>query len=68
MRTREVKHQVRIAAKMFAFLRYQKRNPEARSDLAHAFAERAWPGFVDMALDFMAIREALRQQDAAPFN
>jgi len=35
---------------------------------AAAFAERAWTGFVDMALDFLAVRAAIAEQEAAPRN
>jgi hypothetical protein len=69
MQTRDVKHEVFMAARMFAFLHYQDRNPQASADLKHTFAERAWPRFVDMATDFVTLREALRRQEAAaPLN
>ncbi|HEV3445588.1 MAG TPA: hypothetical protein VG099_13150 [Gemmataceae bacterium] len=68
MRTRDVNRQVPIVAKAFAAARYQDQHPEASAELAHAFAARVWPSFVDLAARFLAAREILREQEAAPFN
>jgi len=68
MRTREVKRQIPIVARAFAAARYQDDHPEAPAELAQAFAARAWPSFVDLAARFLAAREILRQQEAAPNN
>jgi hypothetical protein len=62
------KDQVRVTAKAMALATFQCEHPEASSDQAHAFADRSWPGFVDRAIEFLAVRAALCEQDAAPSN
>jgi hypothetical protein len=68
MTTSEVKRQVPIVARAFAAERYRKDHPRAGDDAAVIFAQRSWAGFVDMALDFLALRIALAEQEAAPWN
>jgi len=68
MTTKEVKRQVPIIAKVFAAEQYRRDHPDDGGDAAAAFAERAWTGFVEMALDFLAVRAAIAEQEAAPWN
>jgi hypothetical protein len=65
----EVRDLVRVHAEMFAFLRYTRTNPGHDEERAHAFVERHWRQFRDMALDYLAVRLALAEKEAAaPWN
>lgn len=61
----EVRDLVRVHAKLFAFRRYSRTNPRHDEERAHAFAERHWCQFRDMALDYLAVSMAIAEQEAA---
>ena len=63
-----MKRQVLIVAKAFAAEQYRRDHPGAGDDAAATFVERAWAGFVEMAIDFLAVRAALAEQDIAQWN
>jgi hypothetical protein len=69
MTSDEIRDMVRIHAMMFAFLRFSRTNPGHDEERAHAFAERHWRQFRDMALDYLALSFAIAERDAAaPWN
>lgn len=59
---------VQLVSRTLACRSYRRQNPEQPAERAEEFARRNWQKYTDMALDFLAVREAAREAEAGPWN
>ena len=59
---------VQLVSRTLAYRSYRRRFPDQPAERAEDFARRNWPKYTDMALDFLALREAAQEAEAAPWN
>jgi hypothetical protein len=59
----EFRHEVTYLAKTCAYLRFQRDHPFGTDWQAYDYAHDNWHGYIDMALDIMAILQVKQEQD-----
>ena len=64
----EFRRHVEAVAMMLACCRYRADHSGAGEDETFGYAARHWPSYRGMALDCLVITEAVRENDAAPWN
>lgn len=64
----QIKPLVEAIARCYCAIMYMRDHPDCTVDAAWGQSNRHWRAFVERAIDIMALAEAVKEAEAAPWN